>query len=180
MLFTQGFQVLRYGVVLMATAALCMACSQERWETEEPKEALELFIGALYVGNTEVAWHMLPPDVQSELQARADRVNSSVEGQAVKPHQLLASAGFIGPHHITKIQKDKAASPSPEQVTLLVKTDEERTHKVVLTRVDEIWRVDVGALPDGSGVAPVPTNAPEKPTEAKPAEQPAEAAPQAF
>ncbi|MBH23144.1 MAG: hypothetical protein CMH57_01535 [Myxococcales bacterium] len=143
---------------LLAVALCALACSEERWQTEEPTEALELFIQAVYVGNTEIAWRLLPPDTQAELTRRADALNAHVTGEAVQPHQLLASSGFLGPHHVVRVQRDKSAASGPEQATLVLTTHPDREHTVRMTRVDQVWRVDVGALPDAAAAKAPPAD----------------------
>lgn len=160
----------RWFVVLGLVSWGLMACGQpEPWKTEDPAEALRLFVAAVYQQRPEIAWPMLPPEVQVDLEARARTINTEAGAEVVTPQELLSSSGFLGPHHIARIEKQSADA---REARMLLKTHDGQEFTVGLRRVDEVWRVDTGALPTPGATAatsplvPADDVAPEPPVEA--------------
>lgn len=138
---------MRRGVAAWALcAALLGGCeARDPAAAEDPKEALTTFIAAVYAQRGEVAYAMLTPAAQAELERRAAELNKASGGaEAIKAPELLTSAGALGPHHVARMERVEA---SGEEAVYAVRTHDEREFKVRLERVEGIWRVDVGALP---------------------------------
>lgn len=146
---------------LVVLALGASSCRKERWETEDPKAALKLFVAAVFYNNTSLAWRLITPDAQSALEGRASTLNATLPETAhIEPASLLSSAGFIGPHTIAKIERegDPAAS-NPDQGRFALTVHDGRSWTVAMRRVEGVWRVELPELPDP---AAEPAAEPEK------------------
>lgn len=141
---TRTWRLLRALCVALLLVSLVACGKPEPWKTEDPAEALRLFVAAVYAQHPEIVWPMLPPEVQVDLEARARTINAEAGAEVVTAQQLLSSSGFIGPHHIARIEKKSA---DVNTATMLLKTHDGQEYTVELRRVDEVWRIDTGALP---------------------------------
>jgi hypothetical protein len=149
--------------VLVVTVALTLLAScraPEPWETEEPKEALEGFVTAIYFGRADLAWHFLAPETQKEIEARAAAINADAGRDVVKPDELISGVGFLGPHHIASY--DVVAGDDPTRVAVTVTTQLGAAHTVKMVRIDAVWRVaeiEIPPIADAREPADGPTQA---------------------
>lgn len=127
---------------LLATVALLVSAScaaPEPWETDDPKEAVEGFITAVYFGRGDLAWHFLAPEVQKTIEARAAAINADAGQPVVKGPELIAGVGFVGPHHVASYEVVPTDDPDRVAVTVKTQLDDQRT--IDMVRLREGWRV---------------------------------------
>ena len=158
-------------ICLLIFATALSGCSRERWETEDPADALKLFVGAVYYSNTELAWRFLPGEVQSDLSARLKGVKTEADEDNMA-HQLIMSSGFVGPHRFARV-KIKPGSGSEGEATLLVETHQGGNHQVRMIKEEGVWRVGLKApSPGDKGAKELRPAVPVKAGSIKPVDKP--------
>lgn len=140
----------RFILTSSGVGLLLTGCSQspERWETPEPTDAAELFIGAVHYHNSTIAWNLLTPEAQNDLEKRAEktrrlacRSDDRTCQDSIQGHQMLSSAGFLDPFMIKSLKK--SPDSTDEKASVELTTWLGQTHTLHMNRRNDVWRIQL-------------------------------------
>lgn len=142
-------------VALLCCGCLCACAKVEPWESEDPAEALKVYLAALELQQLEVAWSFLLPRDQAVLASLAASLQE--ESGVVRPPWE-----FLRPGHVVSSVREYrdvaqvGAMDEDGRVSVRIELHDGSAIIVPMLRQDGRWYVELplaGLHPEGGGEA---------------------------